>query len=111
MVFSLAKVLRSKKFGQTNNHGAFLRRFANEIHRPREILLRLRAAFHLHQRDFCFVCHSRYFTESAGTMSIFSITTRVVGLLFSPMLFRVTGVSPILERTSSPLINFPNVVY
>ena len=32
---------------------------------------------------------SRYFTESAGTILMLSITTRLVGLLGSPMLFLV----------------------
>src|SRR5438477_13114142 len=112
MVFGLAKILRPKEFRQTNDLRAFLGRVLDEIHRPQEILLRIGTALHLDECDLCVVfCHSRYFTESAGTMSIFSITTRVVGLLFSPMLFRVTGVSPIFPSTSSPLINLPKVVY
>ena len=54
---------------------------------------------------------STYFAEFAGTILMLSITTRLVGLLFSPELLLVTGVSPILPSTSSPLINLPNVVY
>src|SRR5437773_538236 len=140
VVFGLAKILRAKKFRQTNNRGVFFSGGANEIERPGEILVRIRAASHLNKRDLGHVCLSHsanyprrtrssrrcnyfrpsclscsswwsHFTESAGTMSIFSITTRVVGLLFSPMLFLVTGVSPIFASTSSPLINLPKVVY
>jgi hypothetical protein len=103
--------LRAEKFRQTNNRRALLRRVANKILRAGEIFLRFRATLHLDQRDFCFLSHSRYFTESAGTMSILSIVTRSVGLLISFPLFRVTGVFPIFSSTSSPLINFPNVVY
>src|SRR2546430_12103610 len=47
----------------------------------------------------------------AGTISIFSTETRVVGLLFSPLLLDITGVSPNLPSTSSPLMSFPNAVY
>jgi len=52
-----------------------------------------------------------YWIEFAGTILMLSITTRLVGLLISPVLFLVTGVSPIFLSTSSPLISFPNVVY
>src|SRR5204863_8362232 len=52
-----------------------------------------------------------YFTESAGTILTLSITTRFVGLLVSPALFLVTGISPIFSRTSAPLTSLPNVVY
>src|SRR5439155_13778703 len=57
------------------------------------------------------LCGENHFTESAGTILTLSTTTRLVGLLGSPMLFLVTGVSPIFSRTSSPLISLPNVVY
>src|SRR5215217_7816320 len=52
-----------------------------------------------------------YFTEFDGTIFTLSITTRFVGLLISPCVFRSTGVLPIFSRTSPPLINLPNVVY
>ncbi len=51
------------------------------------------------------------FTESAGTILTLSMTTRLVGLLFSPELLTSTGVRAIFSRTSSPLTNFPKVVY
>ena len=54
VIFGLAKVLRSKKFRQADDCRALFRRIANKIDRPREILLRISAALHLHQRDFCF---------------------------------------------------------
>src|SRR5450432_856385 len=57
------------------------------------------------------VVRHRYFTESAGTIFTLSSATRVVGLLDSPPMLRVTDVSPIFPRTSSPLINFPKAVY
>ena len=105
-----------------------------KLHCAHKIFLRLRAAPHLDERDLCFVqrlalrqCASVireckvlitvsclrkfYFTELAGTMSIFSIITRFVGLLISPPLPKVTGVLPIFSRTSSPLISLPKVVY
>src|SRR5215471_1329473 len=52
-----------------------------------------------------------HFAESAGTILMLSITTRSVGLLGSPMLFFITGVSPIFSSTSLPLTSLPNVVY
>ena len=59
----------------------------------------------------CDLYDENHFTESAGTILMLSITTRLVGLLISPMLFLVTGVSPIFSSTSSPLISLPKVVY
>ena len=53
----------------------------------------------------------RYFTESAGTILMLSITMRLAGLLGSPRLFLVTSVSPILSSTSWPFMSLPNVVY
>src|SRR5215467_13587488 len=139
MIFCLAKILRAKKLRQADNRCALSCCIANEFNRTREILLRPRAAAHLDQCDlgrvFCHVERSRdisrfsenskrfldfarndngwpsLFHRVSGTISIFSITIRLVGLLGSPMLFFVTGVSPIFSSTSSPLINFPNVVY
>ncbi len=52
-----------------------------------------------------------YFTESAGTIVMLSIVTRLVGWLFSPPGPGVTAVLPIFSSTSSPLINLPKVVY
>ena len=133
VIFALAKILRPKQLRQTDHLRALLCGIANEFNRAREILLRLRAAAHLDQSNLCHVARSRdishhfnserfldfarndktdgYFTESARTISIFSITTRFVGLLISPCAFRSTGVSPIFSNTSSPLINLPKVVY
>jgi hypothetical protein len=56
VVFGLAKILRAKKFGQTNNRGAFFSGVANEIERPGEILFRIRATSHLNKRDLGHVC-------------------------------------------------------
>jgi hypothetical protein len=53
VIFGLAKILRSKKFGQTNDLRAFFRRITNEFDSAREIPLRFRAASHLDQRNFC----------------------------------------------------------
>jgi hypothetical protein len=55
VIFGLAKILRSKKFGQTNDLGVFFRRNTNEFDSAVEILLRFRAASHLDERDFCCV--------------------------------------------------------
>ena len=46
-----------------------------------------------------------------GTILMLSITTRLLGLLGSPVLFLVTGISPIFSSTSWPLISLPKVVY
>ena len=138
MIFCLAKILRPKKLRQTNDLRALLCGAANEIDGVREILVRIRAASHLHESHFRHLRFSHlainheahedhedeavnfvfmsfvvtnYFSESAGTILMLSIATRLVGLLISPALFRVTAVSPILSSTSLPLISFPNVVY
>src|SRR5689334_6755446 len=58
---------------------------------------------HAHRRD--------HFTESAGTIFTDCTSIRFVGLLFSPLALRVTGVFPILSRTSSPLTTLPKAVY
>src|SRR6266481_7484213 len=136
MIFCLAKILRPEKLRQANNLCALSCGIANKFNRASEILLRLHAAAHLDEGDFChsersrgiplhslerifavcldFARHDRrinYFTESAGTILMLSITTRLVGLLGSPMLFLVTGISPIFPSTSWPLISLPKVVY
>src|ERR1044071_8827767 len=49
--------------------------------------------------------------DSAGTMEMLSTPTRALGLLISPPLFWVTGVSPMVPSTSSPRIRRPNAVY
>jgi hypothetical protein len=53
VIFGLAKILRSEKFGQTNDLRALFRRVANELNRAFKILFRLRAAPHLDERDLC----------------------------------------------------------
>jgi hypothetical protein len=53
VIFGLAKILRSKKFGQTNDLRVFFRRITNEFDGPREIFFGFRPASHLHKRDFC----------------------------------------------------------
>src|SRR5205814_8340218 len=136
MIFCLAKILRAKQLRQTDDLRALLCRVANKFDRSCEILLRLHAAAHLDKRNFCyserrrgiplhnlegifagcldFARHDRrisYFTESAGTILTLSITTRLIGLLGSPVLFLVTGMSPIFSSTSWPLIRLPKVVY
>jgi hypothetical protein len=55
VIFGLAKILRSKKFGQTNDPRVFFRRITNEFDSARKIPLRFRATFHLHKRNFCCV--------------------------------------------------------
>src|SRR4051812_43425386 len=134
MVLRLAKILGSEKLRQTNDLRAAVRCVPDKIERMREILFHVRAAPHLDEGNFCFACfcHVRltestrrsdkfclcvlcdfsvnYFIELAGTISILLIVIRLVGLLFSPFPI-VTGVSPIFSSTSSPLINFPKVVY
>jgi hypothetical protein len=51
VILRLAKVLRPKKFGQTDNLRTLFRGIANEGDGAFEILLRLRAAPHLDERD------------------------------------------------------------
>src|SRR5260370_2847364 len=137
VLFRLAKILRPEELRQTNDLRAFLSLVANEFTRAFKILFRLRAAPHLNEPDLCHLRlhHSginheghedvnhlplvafvifvvkNYWTESAGTILMLSITTRLVGLLISPALFLDGGVSPILSSTSSPLFSFPNVLY
>jgi hypothetical protein len=55
VIFGLAKILRSKKFGQTNDLRVFFPRITNEFDSAREIPLRFRPALHLDERDFCCV--------------------------------------------------------
>ena len=47
----------------------------------------------------------------AETILMLSTVTRFMGLLFSPELLIVVGMSPIFPSTLSPLITFPKVVY
>src|SRR5439155_16806170 len=51
------------------------------------------------------------YRASAETMVTFSTPTRVIGLLTSPPLLRVTGASPIAPSTSSPRMSRPKAVY
>src|SRR3954468_19262166 len=53
MIFCLAKILRAKKFRQTDNLCALSRRVADKFDRAREIFLGVRAAAHLDEGDFC----------------------------------------------------------
>jgi hypothetical protein len=47
VILGLAKILRPKKLGQTDDLRALSCRIANKFDRAREILLRFRAAAHL----------------------------------------------------------------
>src|SRR4030095_15211526 len=111
VILCLAKILRPKKLRQADNLDALSCCIANKLDCAGEILLRLNAATHLDERNLCHVERSRdisrfsenskrflafarndnsvpaYFTESAGTILILSITMRLIGLLGSPMLF------------------------
>jgi hypothetical protein len=53
MIFCLAKILRPEQLWQADNLCALSRRVANKFDRARKILLRLLAAAHLNQGDFC----------------------------------------------------------
>jgi hypothetical protein len=59
MIFRLAKILRTKKFREANNLGSAFRGVANEIDGVRKIFVRLRAAAHLNEGDFCHPERSR----------------------------------------------------
>src|SRR5207249_2251572 len=56
-------------------------------------------------------CRREIIWVQARAVRILSTFTRVSGLLFSPLLFVATGVSPILPNTSSPRMSFPKLVY
>src|SRR3982751_1703125 len=65
----------------------------------------------LDQSHFTHICPLIYsFAESAGTILMLLISTRLVGLLISPRLL-VTGVFAIFSRTSIPFVTLPKAVY
>jgi hypothetical protein len=51
VIFRLAKIQRAEKLRQANNLRTLFGSLANAVNRFRDILLRLRLAPHLHERD------------------------------------------------------------